>query len=183
MDSRTGISCRSGSSSSPVTASPACTSLRQAMGLPGYVEQQAELEKVEEEEAAGELIEGQPALHRLRWLWRKQQARVSRALRLENMMGGMLLPQASPEIKLMADLLDRELKVWMKNGEMKTIPQAPSLEGTGLPITTPTEAFRVVIAYRRLQQELTKVVTLETEGHAQPDLHPKGDNAGGDSGS
>jgi hypothetical protein len=93
---------------SPSSVRTYLAKLRDALGLPGYAAQQAELEKLEkEEEAAGEPIEGQPALNRLRWLTRKQQTRVRKALKLEGMMGDKLLPIATSQIKLMGDLLEK----------------------------------------------------------------------------
>jgi hypothetical protein len=58
---------------------------------------------------------------------------------------------ASSEIKLMSDLLDKELEVALKTGEVKTVPQAVTFDTTNLPVKDPASAFRVVLAARRLQ--------------------------------
>jgi hypothetical protein len=142
------------------------TKIRDAMGLPGCVEQAEEVDKVAKEDEADELIEGQPAFKRLRWLARIQQARVRKALRFEGQMAGMILPMASSEIKLLSDLLDKELEVALKTGEVKTVPQAVTLEAPDVPVLDPAEAFRVVNAWRRVEALLAANATTDKELNA-----------------
>lgn len=164
----------------PKTVERYVTLLRDALGLPGYAEQQAAVEQVErEDQAAEEPIEGQSALSRLRWLARKQQARVRKALHMEGLMHNMVLPMATTEIKLMGDLLEKEFEITLKAGELKPVPPAPSLEGTGLEITTPAEAFRVLLACQRIKAILLAQPHPEGENHA---LTPGGAGRGAESG-
>jgi hypothetical protein len=58
---------------------------------------------------------------------------------------------ASSEIKLLSDLMDKEIAVAVKTGEVKTVPQAVKLDVPGLSITEPAEAYKVVLAYKRLK--------------------------------
>ncbi len=61
--------------------------IRDALGLPGYVEQAVErINKVDREDAAGAPIEGRSALKRLSWL-----SRVRKVIQLERM-GGVFVP-------------------------------------------------------------------------------------------
>jgi hypothetical protein len=136
---------------SPITVRTTLTKFRDAMSWPKYSDQLEEPEQEEKEDEADEPIEGQPAFKRLRWLTRIQQARVRKALRFESRMADMILPMASSEIKLLSDLLDKELMVAMKMGDLKTVPQAVTLEASDCPVLDPAEAFRVVLAWRRLQ--------------------------------
>jgi hypothetical protein len=155
------------------------TKIRDALGLPGYVEQAEEVDKVAKEDEADEPVEGQPAFKRLRWLTRIQQARVRKALRFEGQMAGMILPMASSEIKLLSDLLDKEAEVAMKMGALKVVPQAVTLEGTGIPVLDPAEAFRVVLAARRLRALLAE--NPDTAGGGGAEKHDGGvDGGGGD---
>ena len=62
-----------------------------------------------------------------------------------------MLPMASSEIKLLSDLMDKEIAVAVKTGEVKTVPQAVKLDVPGLSITEPAEAYKVVLAYKRLK--------------------------------
>ena len=87
----------------------------------------------------------------MRWTARVQHARVRKALRTEGMMGGLTLAQTADEIKLLSDLLDKELEVALKTGEMKTAPQTVKLQAEGISITEPAEAYRVALAYRRIK--------------------------------
>jgi hypothetical protein len=152
--------------------------IRDALGLPGYVEQQAEIDRITKEGEPDEPIEGQPALKRLQWLTRTQHARVRKALRMEGMMGGMVLPQASSEIKLLEDLLDKELTIALKTGEMKEAPKTVKFDTTGLPVKTPSEAFRVLLAFRRAQKLAEKMGGGESRGaDARPALPSTGGEA------
>lgn len=98
----------------------------------------------------GEPVEAHPLKDRLAWLIRLQQGRVRKALKAEALMSGFLLPMASSEIKLMAELLDREIAIAVRTGEIgPTGPPEPD-ELRNLPVSSPAEAFRVVLAYKRL---------------------------------
>ncbi len=140
----------------PTTVRMHLTRFRDAMGWPKYADAQAQEPpaRIDKLDAAGELVEALPPMKRLSWLIRIQQARVRKALRFEGQMAGMILPMASQEIKLLSDLLDKELTVAMKTGDIKTAPQTVTLEGTGLPITDPASAYRVVLALRRVRAAL-----------------------------
>jgi len=124
---------------------------RNAMGWPRYMDQFAEPEQEEKEDEAEQLIEEAPVMKRLAWLIRVQSARVRKALNFEGQMAGMVLPMASSEIKLLSDLLDREIEVALKTGEVKTPPQkvevATSIPG-GLDMAS---AFRVVLAAKKVR--------------------------------
>jgi hypothetical protein len=122
------------------------TRFRDAMGWPHYADQLEE-EKVDEAE---EPIEGQPALKRLRWVTRVQYARVRKALKMEGMMGGLTLATTADDIKLLSDLLDKELAIQLKTGEMKAAPQQVKLDLPGIGIIEPAEAYRVVLAYKKI---------------------------------
>ncbi len=126
--------------------------LRNAMGWPRYADQAEEPEQGAKEDEADEPVEGQPAIKRLQWLTRIQHARVRKALKTEGMMGGLTLAQTADEIKLMSDLLDKELAIQLKTGEVKAVPQELKLEVQGRQITLDhASAYRVVLAYRRIQ--------------------------------
>ena len=144
---------------SPTTVRVYVMAVRDALGLPGYAEQSEAVEKIVGDEDLDEPIEGQPALKKLKWMTRVQQSRVRKALKMEGMMGGMVLPQASSELKLMSDLVDKELDVSLKTGEMKQAPTKveietpPELEGV-----TQAQAYRVILAYERLMKMGPEIV-------------------------
>jgi len=74
-------------------------------------------------------------------------------------MGGMILPTASHEIELMSKLIDKELELSLKTGEMKQAPTKveietpPELEGV-----TQAQAYRVILAYERLMKMGPEIV-------------------------
>lgn len=116
----------------PTTVRMNLTKFRDAMGFPKHETHELGPEppaRIAKEDELEELIEGSPVMKRLGWLIRIQQSRVRKALRFEGRMADMILPMASSEIKLLADLLDKELEVALKTGEMKTVPQAVTWRG------------------------------------------------------
>jgi hypothetical protein len=125
--------------------------LRNGMGWPKYTDQLEEPEQEEKEDEADEPIEGQPAIKRLRWVTRIQHARVRKALKTEAMMGGLTLATTADDIKLLSDLLDKELAIQLKTGEVRAVPQQVKLDVPGISITEPAEAYRVILAYKRLK--------------------------------
>ncbi len=144
------------------------TRFRDAAGFPKHTDHPEE-EKEDEQE---ELIEEAPVLKRLAWLIRVQHARVRKALNFESQMAGMVLPMASAEMKFLSDLLDKEIQVTMKTGSLKTVPQAVTVETANLPITDPAEAFRVVLAARRLRALLAENPETTEGGEKKPDEGP-----------
>jgi hypothetical protein len=102
--------------------------LRNGMGWPKYTDQLEEPEQEEKEDEADEPIEGQPAIKRLRWVTRIQHARVRKALKTEAMMGGLTLATTADDIKLLSDLLDKELEIAVKTGDVKTLPGRVEIE-------------------------------------------------------
>lgn len=82
----------------PTTVRVYLTKLRDALGLPGYAEQQEAVHKIAKEDADDEVIEGSPALKRLRWLSRIQQTQVRKALEGSRRIVGLLTcpPPSSP---------------------------------------------------------------------------------------
>jgi hypothetical protein len=141
--------------------------VRDAIGLVTTQAEQIEaVEKIAKEEIDPEEIEGQPAIRRLKWLTRIQSARVRKALRMEGMMGSMILPIASPEIKLMSDLIDKELEVALKTGEMKAAPQTVTLDPAETIVSNPAAAYRAALAYRRVMQQ--KALLLAGVGEGKP---------------
>ena len=144
------------------------TKIRESLGLPGYMDQVEQLEQIAEEES-DEPIEGEPARRRLQWLARIQQARVRKAIKMEGMMGGMVLPQATTEIKLMTDIVDKEMDVALKTGEMKQEPTKVEVTATNdrFADVTPAEAYRVLLAYQKamkLGKEILDAADANTEG-------------------
>jgi hypothetical protein len=140
---------------SPISVRHYVAKIREALGIPGYEDPG----KVASEDETDELLEGQPALKRLRWLARIQSARVKKTLKMEGLMGGMTLPMASHEIELMAKLIDRELEVSLKTGEMKQVPQKVEVTPPeGFETITPAEAYRVLLAYQKLMKMRDKIV-------------------------
>jgi hypothetical protein len=127
------------------------TKIREALGLRGYVEQQEAIEALDTEEDADEPVEGRPAFKKLQWLSRLQSARVRKALKMEGMMGGLIIPTATTEIKLMSDLIDKELEVALKTGEMKQVPTEVKIEPPP-GIENPAQAYRVILAYQKLMR-------------------------------
>ncbi|MGD0266607.1 MAG: hypothetical protein ABSD47_16880 [Candidatus Methylomirabilota bacterium] len=156
----------------PTTIRIYLTRFRDAAGFPKYMDQPEE-EKADESD---EPIEGEPALKRLRWLTRIQHARVRKGLRMEGMMGGLTLATTADDIKLLSSLIDKELEVALKTGEMKTVPQAVKLDIPGIPIHEPAEAMRVVLAYRRIKA-LLAARTAESRGPTGEEA-PGSDSAG-----
>ncbi len=156
---------------SPDTVRMNLQKFRDAMGWPRYMDQFAEPAQ-EKEDEADKLIEEQPAIRQLHWLVRVQHARVRKALKTEAMMGGLTLAQTADEIKLMNALLDKELEIQLKTGEMKPAPQQPmKLEIEGIPIHEPAEAMRVVCAYRRIKA-LLAARTAEPRGPTGEEAPP-----------
>jgi hypothetical protein len=160
---------------------------REAMDWPKYRRSPVEPAVEEIVEATGavkeedeQLIEEAPVMRRLGWLIRIQQARVRKALSFEGQMAGMILPMASSEIKLLSDLLDKEIAVSVKTGEVKTIPQAVKLDVPGIGIIEPAEAYKVVLAYKRLKALLApRVAAPDGEpGDRTIDVSPGSDSAG-----
>jgi hypothetical protein len=84
----------------------------------------------------------------------------------------MLLPQAASEIKLLSDLLDKELEVALRTGDMKTVPQKLEIDPKEGIVSSPVEAFRVVLAYRRLQKKLQEHAQLGETPTDQAALPP-----------
>ena len=142
------------------------TKIRDSLGLPGYAGQAEEIEKVSKEDETDEPIEGQSAIKTLRWLSRLQSSRVRKALKLGGMMGGMLLPQAASEIRLMSILVDKELEVALKSGEMKPVSQKVEVETNPIDtiVKTPAEAVSVLLAYRRLMKMKDQVLAAAGPG-------------------
>jgi hypothetical protein len=160
---------------------------REAMDWPKYRRSPVEPAVEEIVEATGavkeedeQLIEEAPVMRRLGWLIRIQQSRVRKALSFEGQMAGMILPMASSEIKLLSDLLDKEIAVSVKTGEVKTIPQAVKLDVPGIGIIEPAEAYKVVLAYKRLKALLApRVAAPDGEpGDRTIDVSPGSDSAG-----
>ncbi len=141
---------------SPITVRTRLTKFRDAMGWPKYSEQIEAPEPAAKEDEPDEPIEGEPALKRLRWLTRIQHARVRKGLKLEGQLGGMNLATTADDIKLMSDLLDKELAIQLKTGEVKAAPQQVKLDIPGIPIHEPAEAMRVVLAYRKIKSILAE---------------------------
>jgi len=82
-------------------------------------------------------------------------------------MEGMILPMASQEIKLLSDLMDKEIAVAIRTGEVTTVPPpAVTLDLPGVPIKEPAEAYRVILAYQRLLAVMGPQVN--GEGHDLP---------------
>ena len=160
---------------------------REAMDWPKYRRSPVEPAVEEIVEATGtvkeeddQLIEEAPVMRRLGWLIRIQQSRVRKALSFEGQMAGMILPMASSEIKLLSDLLDKEIAVSVKTGEVKTIPQAVKLDVPGIGIIELAEAYKVVLAYKRLKALLApRVAAPDGEpGDRTIDVSPGSDSAG-----
>jgi hypothetical protein len=147
------------------------------MGWPKYTDQLEEPEQEEKEDEAEEVIEGQPALKRLRWLTRIQHARVRKALKTEGMMGGLNLSTTADDIKLLSDLIDRELAIAVKTGEVRAVPQQTTLNIPGVGSLDPAQAMRVWLAYRRIKGLLAPE-TKESDGPATVDVSPGSDSAG-----
>ena len=132
---------------SPISVRHYVAKIRDALGIPGYEDPG----KVATEDETDEVIEGKPAMKRLQWLARIQSARVKKSLKMEGLMGGMILPTASHEIELMSKLIDKELELSLRTGELKQAPTKVEIETPpGLEGVTPAEAYRVILAYRRL---------------------------------
>ncbi len=132
----------------PATVRNYVAEMRAALGIPGW----EPAEKPDAEDEKDEPIEGQPSRKQLTWLTRIQQARVRKALKLEGMMGTMILPTTSHEIQIMQDLIDKGLEIELKTGELKQEPQKvevtqtdPRLEGV-----TMSEAYRVWLVCQKL---------------------------------
>jgi hypothetical protein len=155
---------------SPSTVGVYLGRVRDALGVPALpgVDEEAK-ERGEEDEP----VEGADALKRLRWLARIQQARVRKALRMEAQMGELVLPQASSEIKLMSELLDKELKVALETGEIQPAPKKVEVEEhisvIGSLVPDPQSALRVLVAVRRLLQQGTRILPAETVDVAAED--------------
>ncbi len=156
----------------PTTIRMHLTRFRDAMGWPRYQyfnqpdpepEPPAKIDKLDE---TGEVIEAMPVMKQLDWLIRIQQARVRKTLQFEGQMAGMVLPMASAEIKLLSDLMDKEIEVALKTGDLKTVPQTVALDTSECPITDPAEAFRVVLAWKRLEALLASNVMTDEESDA-----------------
>ncbi len=131
--------------------------VRDALGLPKFGEQDAEAQKkVDKEGEPDEPIEGQSALEKLRWAERIQQARVRKAVKMERMMGGMILPLATTEIKLYTNILSMEMDVTIKLGELKPTPPPPKVDTGDLEGGSPAEAYRVVLYWNHLKKEAEK---------------------------
>ncbi len=111
----------------PTTVRMHLTHFREAMAWPRYSDQLEQAEPGKEDEA-NEVIEGQPVVKRLRWITRVQYARVRKALKLEGQMGGINLATTADDIKLMSALLDKELEVAIKTGDVKTLPGRVEIE-------------------------------------------------------
>jgi hypothetical protein len=143
---------------SPSTVRTYLGRVRDALGVPALpgVDEEAK-ERGEEDEP----VEGADALKRLRWLARIQQARVRKVLRMEAQMGQLVLPQASSEIKLMSDILDKELKVVLETGEIQPAPKKIEVEHIGVIgtlVPDPQSALRVLVAVRRLLQQGARIL-------------------------
>jgi hypothetical protein len=138
----------------PATVRHYVARMRDALGLPGYEDPGM----VAKEDDTDEPIEGQPAYKKLKWLTRIQSVR--KALGMERLMGGMILPLATSEIKLLSDLIDKELAVALKTGEMKAVPEKVAVETKPVDtiVKTPADAFAVILAYRRLMKMKDQVL-------------------------
>ena len=106
----------------PKTVERYVTLLRDALGLPVHMEPYEVALDADKELEPDEPVEAFPVMKRLAWLIRTQQARVRKALEFEGNMAGMILPMASQEIKLLSDLMDKEIEVALKTGDLKTVP-------------------------------------------------------------
>ena len=131
----------------PTTVRTTLTKFRDAAGFPKYMDRP----ETEKEDEADQVIEGEPAIKRHQWLTRIQHARVRKALKTEAMMGGPTLATTADDIKLLSDLLDKELAIQLKTGEVRAVPQQVKLDVPGISITEPAEAYRVILAYKRLK--------------------------------
>ena len=137
----------------PTTVRVYVMHVRDALGLPGYREQAEAIDQISPDDISENPIEAQPALRRLRWLARKQHARVRKSLNLEGRMGGMVLPMATTEVKLMHELLRTELEVSIRTGTIRQPDDAPGLDKNVVHIEKPAEALRVVEAYERFKKQ------------------------------
>jgi len=151
------------------------------MGWPKYADRSG-VGPVQEEvvassgkpDEAEEVVEGQSAFRRLQWLSRIQYSRVRKALKTEGMMGGLNLSTTADDIKLLSDLIDKELAIAIKTGEVKAAPQQTTLEIPGVGTLDQAQAMRVWLAYRRIKGLLAP----ETEESDGPATDGGGDAVG-----
>ncbi len=134
---------------SPSSVNVYLSQLGHHLGVPApHAPGQEELGAESEDEQP---IEAQDALKRLRWLSRIQQARVRKALALERSMGGLFMDRTSKEIKLLAKLLQIELKALLALGELKQAPEEASgaRDGTAARVVDLQTNIRLLAAIRR----------------------------------